>query len=70
MAKKRCRESNRKWEQEKLEENEDLAKRQEIRQLYQKTEQLKKGFKPRTSMCKSKKRRIVGRNPKKMDGAL
>jgi len=37
MAKKRCRESNRKWEQEKLEENEDLAKRQEIRQLYQKT---------------------------------
>jgi len=31
MAKKRCRESKRKWEQEKLEETEDLAKRQETR---------------------------------------
>ena len=70
MAKKRRRESKRKWEQEKLEEIEDLAKRQEIRQLYQKTGQLKKGFQPRTSMCKNKK--IVGRrgrNPKKIDGA-
>ena len=36
MAEKRCRESKRKWEQEKLEEIEDLAKRQEIRQLYKK----------------------------------
>jgi len=33
MAKKRCSESKRKWEQDKLEEIEDLAKRQEIRQL-------------------------------------
>jgi len=36
MAKKRCRESKRKWEQEKLEEIEDLAQRHKIRQLYQK----------------------------------
>jgi len=41
MAKKRCRESNRKWEQEKLEEIEDLAQTHEIRQLYKKTGQLK-----------------------------
>ena len=54
MAKKRRRESKRKWEQEKLEEIEDLAQRHEIRQLYQKTGQLKKGFQPRTSMCKNK----------------
>ena len=60
MAKKRCRESKRKWEQEKLEEIEDLAKRQEIRQLYKKTGQLKKGFQPRTSMCKNKKGELLG----------
>ena len=60
MAKKRCRESKRKWEHEKLEETEDLAKRQEIRQLYQKTGQLKKGFQPRTSMCKNKKEELLG----------
>ena len=53
MAKKRCRESKRKWEQEKLEEIEDLAKRQEIRQL-------KKGFQPRMSMCKNKKGELLG----------
>jgi len=60
MAKKICRESKRKWEQEKLEEIEDLAKRQEIGQLYQKTGQLKKGFQPRTSMYKNKKAELLG----------
>jgi hypothetical protein len=50
MAKKRCRESKKKWEQEKLEEIEDLAQRYEIRQLYQTTGQLKKGFQPSMSM--------------------
>jgi len=60
MSKKRCRERKRKWEQEKLEEIEDLAQRQEIRQLYQKTGQLKKGFQLRTSMCKNKKGELLG----------
>ena len=60
MAKKRCSESKRKWEQEKLEEIEDLAKRQETRLLYKKTGQLKKGFEPRTSMCKNKKGELLG----------
>jgi len=60
MAKKRCRESKRKWEQEKLEEIEDLAKRREIRQLYQKMRQLKKEFQPRTSVCKNKKGELLG----------
>jgi len=36
MAKKRCRESKRQWEHERVEEIEDLAKRQEIRQFYKK----------------------------------
>jgi len=43
----------------KLEEI-DLAKRQEIRQFYQKTGELKKGFEPRTSMCKNKKGELLG----------
>jgi len=60
MAKKGCSESKRKWEQEKLDEFEDLEKRQEIRLFYQKTGQLKKGFEPRTSMCKNKKGELLG----------
>jgi len=54
MAKKRCRGSKRKWEQEKLEEIEDLAKRQEIRQLYKKTGQLK-DFNQERQSVKTKK---------------
>ena len=60
MATKRCRESKRKWEQEKLKEIEDLGQRHEIRQVHQKMGQLKKGFQPRTSMCKNRKGELLG----------
>ena len=58
MAKKRRRESKRKWEQEKLEEIEDLAETRN-KAVVSKNGTVK-GFQPRTSMCKNKKEELLG----------